>query len=321
MKVAAFRRDLLRWYRRHGRDLPWRRTRDPYAILVSELMLHQTQVSTVIPYYNEWLRRFPSFRALAAAPENDVLHAWQGLGYYQRARNLHTVAKAVQDRHGGILPRDLSVIRQFPGIGHYTANAIATFALDRSVPVVETNITRLLVRLFNYTRPVDSAKGRNAVWQIAAALLPNRGARIFNSALMDLGALVCRARPKCQICPVQKFCLAKKPETLPRRKARPQLRQLVETHVWIGNHKRILLEQCTGRWRGMWMLPRLKPRSTSHPIHTSIFPFTNHRVTLRVFEQPSGKIDNHLQRWFSLGELSSIPIPSPHRRAIVDLLH
>jgi A/G-specific adenine glycosylase len=318
--IAAFRRSLLRWYRKNGRDLPWRRTADPYAILVSEFMLHQTQVSTVVPYYNEWLRRFPDFAALAAAPDNDVLHAWQGLGYYRRARNLHAIAKVVQDRHDGILPRDPAAIREFPGIGRYTANAIATFAFDQSVPVVETNITRLLARVFNYTKPVDSAAGRDAIWRIAAAIVPTTGARIYNSALMDLAALVCRTRPKCQICPVRKFCRAIKPEALPRKKARLPVREITERHAWIRNRRGLLLEQSPRRWRGMWILPSV--RSTSdRPIHTSVFPFTNHRVTLQVFDRPARKIDHRHQRWFSTRALETIPIPSPHRRAIVDLLH
>src|SRR5881227_1711973 len=146
--VRAFRRFLFDWYRRYGRDLPWRGTRDPYAILVSEFMLQQTQVSTVIPYYNEWLYRFPDFAALARASENDVLHAWQGLGYYARARNLRATALALSEKHRGIFPRDVQSIRELPGIGRYTANAVATFAFDRSVPIVEANITRLLSRLF-----------------------------------------------------------------------------------------------------------------------------------------------------------------------------
>src|SRR5205814_7329743 len=134
-----FRRVLVNWYRRNGRDLPWRKTRDPYAVLVSEFMLQQTRVATVIPYYNKWLRRFPDFGALARASESQVLRAWQGLGYYNRARNLHMAAKIVQHRHRGSLPRDISSIRKLPGVGSYAANAAATFAFDQSVPIIEAN--------------------------------------------------------------------------------------------------------------------------------------------------------------------------------------
>jgi A/G-specific adenine glycosylase len=317
--LRAFRPSLMRWYRRHGRDLPWRRTRDPYAVLVSELMLQQTQVATVVPYYNKWLRRFPNFATLAAAPENDVLHAWQGLGYYARARNLHASAKIVQDRHAGSLPREAAAIRELPGIGRYTANAVATFAFDQSLPIVDANIARLVARLFNYKQRIDASRGRDAIWRFAAALVPKRNARAFNSALMDLGALVCGPQPKCQICPVQKFCRATNPKTLPRKRPRPLLAKLTESHLWVRRGERILLEQATDRWRGMWILPSARS-TTGHPIHTSIFPFTHHQVTLRVFQKPPRKIDRKHERWFPTHSIESIPIPSPHRRAIVDLL-
>src|SRR6266702_8807355 len=155
----AFRRSLLRWYRQHGRDLPWRRTRDPYAILVSEFMLQQTQVATVLSYYNKWLRRFPDFATLAHASEASVLHAWQGLGYYARARNLLATAEIVVNRYGGHFPHEIVRMRELPGIGRYTANAIATFAFDQSVPIVEVNTARVLTRLFNFQKPVDCTAG------------------------------------------------------------------------------------------------------------------------------------------------------------------
>src|SRR6266704_179638 len=188
--VRAFRRSLLDWHRRYGRDLPWRGTRDPYAILVSEFMLQQTQVSTVIPYYNEWLYRFPDFASLARASENDVLHAWQGLGYYARARNLHATASTVVDRHRGCFPRSIEQMQRLPGIAKYTAHAVAAFAFNQSVPIVEANASRVLARLFNFRRSIESASGREMLWEHAASLIPKFDARIYNSALIDLGALV-----------------------------------------------------------------------------------------------------------------------------------
>ena len=324
--LRAFRRLLLRWYRHHERDLPWRKTRKPYAILVSEFMLQQTQVAAVVPYYNDWLRRFPDFAALAHASENEVLHAWQGLGYYARARNLRASAKLIQDRHGGIFPRQLDAMRELPGVGRYTANAIATFAFDQPVPIVEANTARVLARLFNINAPIDSATGRERLWSSAARLIPKRAAGVFNSALMDLGALVCRPQPRCAICPVKTFCRATNPETLPVKKPRTRTQHLIETHAFARKRKQILLERSSGRWRGMWILPPLKldcfkqSRSSRGLIHTSIFPFTNHHVTLRVFAHRARKIDNRRQRWFEIGALDSIPIPSPHRRAISSLL-
>lgn len=317
-----FRATLTSWYHANGRLLPWRQTRDPYAILVSEFMLQQTQVAAVIPYYNEWLRRFPDFAALARAPESDILHAWQGLGYYARARNLHAVAKTVQYRHGGRFPRNLAAISELPGIGRYTANAVATFAFDQPVPIVETNTARVLARLFDFHSPIDRATGREELWKRARTLVPRYSARIYNSALVDLGALICSPRqPKCRICPVKRFCRAKDPETLPIKKARPSTVRLTEHHAFIARQKTILLQQANHRWRGMWILPPLQKQSANQrPVYRSIFPFTNHRVALNVYALRRKKIDNHSQRWIRVDSLDSIPVPSPHRRAIAALV-
>ena len=313
---AEFRRTLLHWYQKNGRDLPWRRTRDPYAILVSEIMLQQTQVATVLPYYDRWLKRFPTYAVLARACESDVLHAWQGLGYYTRARNLHAAAKAVRQKFGGTLPRNFDVLRSLPGFGRYTANAVATFAFDQSVPVVDANIARVVSRLFNITAPIDTAAGRDEVWERAEQLVPKRKPGRFNSALMDLGATVCLPRnPQCGICPVKRFCRAPNPLVLPKKRKRPALRRLTEHHAVAVRRDRILLQSCTERWRGMWMLPEARGSLLTRPVHVAKFPFTNHQITLRVFARPPAQKQPN-QRWFSLRELDSIPIPSPHRRAI-----
>src|SRR5436309_9991295 len=253
---AEFRRALTNWHRRHGRDLPWRGTRDPYAILVSEFMLQQTQVATVIPYYQKWLRTFPNFASLARASENEVLRAWQGLGYYARARNLHATAKTIMDRHGGNFPRGIDQMRQLSGIGKYTAHAVASFAFDQSVPIVEANTARVLTRFFNFRESIDSMAGRKTLWQHAASRLPKSGAAMFNSALLDLGALVCVARkPKCDVCPVIAFCCAKNPTEIPVRKSRPETKQLIERHAPTVRRGRMLTDQSRHRWRGMWILP------------------------------------------------------------------
>jgi A/G-specific adenine glycosylase len=322
---AVFRRSLVRWYRRHGRDLPWRQTRDPYAILVSEFMLQQTQVATVIPYYHKWLRTFPDFASLARASENEVLRAWQGLGYYARARNLHATAKAVMDRHGGNFPRGVEQMRQLSGIGKYTAHAVASFAFNQSVPIVEANTGRVLARLFNLRKSIDSDPGRRMLWQNAANLLPKSDAATFNSALLDLGALICVARkPKCGVCPVKTFCRAKNPAALPVRKSRPETKQLIEKHALIVRRGRILLEQSRRRWRGMWILPPLEPdclkqpRFQRGPVYESVFPFTHHRVTLSVYRRRAPKRIASGRQWF--GSIEEIAMPSPHRRAINALI-
>ena len=312
--IDPFRRSLLRWFRRHGRDLPWRRTRDPYAIFVSEFMLQQTQVATVIPYYNKWLRRFPDFASVARASQNEVLHGWQGLGYYNRARNLHAASKIVQDRHRGIFPSDIAGIRKLPGVGRYTANAVATFAFRLPVPIVETNTARLLARLFDIHAPIDSAIGREKLWKSAAQLVPRRKAARFNSALVDLGALVCLPdKPKCNVCPVKKFCGAKNPEALPTKKSKSRTMRLTERHALVVSNGRILLEQSSARWRGMWILPRLETRASGKALYRSTFPFTHHRIALILYRRIRPQRIAPKQRWFKT--IDHIAMPSPHRRA------
>lgn len=322
---AKFRRRLLSWYRRHGRHLPWRAMRDPYTILVSEFMLQQTQVATVIPYYHEWLRRFPGFGSLARASENEVLRAWQGLGYYARARNLHATAKTVMDRYGGKVPNDIDQMRQLPGIGKYTAHAVASFAFNQSVPIVEANTARVLARLFNLRESIDSDLGRRTLWQHAASLLPKSDAATFNSALLDLGALICVTRkPKCDVCSVKAFCRAKNPAALPVRNSRPETKRLIETHALIVRRSRILLEQSRHRWRGMWILPRIdvdcskQSRLERLPVYESVFPFTHHQVTLSVYRRRVPKRIASGQQWF--GSIKEVAMPSPHRRAAQSLI-
>ena len=320
MIASKFQRQLLRWYHKNGRDLPWRRTRDPYAILVSEVMLQQTQVITVLPYYKSWLRRFPTFGALARGSENDVLHAWQGLGYYARARKLHSTARLVTDRYRGHFPRAIDEMQTLPGIGKYTAHAIATFAFDQSVPIVEANVSRVLSRIFDLRNPVDSTGGRDILWNYAATLVPQTAATEYNSALLDLGALICLPRkPKCKICPVKNLCRAKDPDLLPVKRPRPETKRLIEKHIFVTRKNRILLEPAKQRWRGMWILPPLNGSPKTAPaIYGSVFPFTNHRITLEVF--PARSRGDRGQRWFTKHELGWIPMPSPHRRAIEQLL-
>jgi A/G-specific adenine glycosylase len=288
-------------------------------------MLQQTQVGTVLPYYKDWLRRFPNFAALARASEAEALHAWQGLGYYNRARNLHATAKIVATRLCGHFPKSIDQLQQLPGVGKYTAHAIATFAFDQPVAIIEANTSRLLSRLLDLRIPIDSTAGRNALWNAASALTPKKAPAAYNSALLDLGALVCLPRqPKCGVCPVKKFCRAKNPKWLPIKRPRPGTKQLVEKHAFVVEHDKLLLEKSPGRWRGMWILPPvkldgLKPSSLPLPIYAAVFPFTNHRVALKVFRQRLRKIDNG-KCWFPFRKLDSIPIPSPHRRAIDALL-
>ena len=219
--LSAFGTKLRAWYRRSARDLPWRKTRDPYAILVSELMLQQTQVSRVLEYWHRFLQRFPTLQHLADAPERQVLAAWQGLGYYARARNLHKLSRAVvregaaawgdsaADAPPSVLPAEAEKLRRLPGIGAYTAGAVSTFAFERRAALVDTNVARVLARVFAPTLNPKRPRDLTVLWQIAEATLPRTGKATWthNQALMELGALVCTARVKrCGRCPVRGLC-------------------------------------------------------------------------------------------------------------------
>ena len=201
--LRSFRRRLLAWFDQNARVLPWRRSRDPYAVWLSEIMLQQTQVATVIGYFDRFLARFPTIEALARADEHEVLRLWEGLGYYRRARQLHRAARIIVAEHGGRFPRDPSIVRRLPGIGRYTAGAILSIAFDAREPILEANTLRLLSRLLCYDGDPRSPDGQRLLWAMAEALLPRRGSGRLNQALMELGSEVCTARsPRCEQCPV-----------------------------------------------------------------------------------------------------------------------
>jgi len=218
--ARAFRRKLLAWYARHARDLPWRRTRDPYRVLVSEFMLQQTQVSRVTVYYPRFLARFPTLEHLARARPKAVREEWDGLGYYARAANLHALARVVRRDHEGTLPDDPQALIKLPGVGRYTAGAVASFAYEKPVPAVDTNVRRVITRVFLGRREAGSGKrqrtgeggrgkGEGYITRVAESLVPGDGKRAwkFNQAIMELGALICVARkPRCAICPVVTEC-------------------------------------------------------------------------------------------------------------------
>jgi A/G-specific adenine glycosylase len=202
-----FRRRLLAWYRRHGRDLPWRQTRDPYRVLVSEIMLQQTQVDRVLPKYHEWLDRYPSFQALALAPEADAVRTWYPLGYNIRPRRLHAIARESVQRFGGTLPDDEATLRSFKGVGAYTAGAVRSFAFGQRAPILDTNVARVLFRVFVKRGDARSHAAKKRLWAISASVLPHKHVYDFNQALMDFGATVCTARaPKCASCPLTSGC-------------------------------------------------------------------------------------------------------------------
>lgn len=260
---------LLNWYHANKRTLPWRGplAASAYAVWVSEIMLQQTRVETVIPYFEKWMRLFPTLGALANASEHDVLNAWEGLGYYSRARNLHRAAKIVVTQHGGRIPRDLDQLRQLPGIGRYTLGAIASIAFGMDIPALDGNIKRVYSRIFDIAEPVDSPAGEKILWELAEKNLPKGQAGDYNQALMDLGATVCVPKnPRCLICPVMTICQARqkgtqnqRPVKTPKKEVPHYVHAAAVVGRRIGNppYEEILLSQrpSKGLLGGMWEFP------------------------------------------------------------------
>jgi A/G-specific adenine glycosylase len=311
-------RKLLAWYRASQRDLPWRRTRDAYAVLVSELMCQQTTVVAVVPFFERWMRALPTVEALAEADEQAVLGLWQGLGYYSRARNLHAAAKAVVERHDGKIPADFDALRALPGVGDYTAGAVLAFAFDRPAAVVDANVARVLARLHDLREPIDATRGKAFLREAALALQPEMGAREFNSALMELGALVCKPRsPRCPECPIRGACRTRDPESLPVKRARAAVTDVSERRAFVADEEFLHLAPATERWKGMWILPEVEPNGT--PVaHVENYPITRYRVRMEVVRLAPGALPG--LHAFAFAELHAVPIPSPHRRAIRALL-
>lgn len=259
--VLAVREHLLAWFAVEKRPLPWRADRDPYRILVSEMMLVQTTVAAVVPHFERFTREFPDFSALAAADEDRVLKAWEGLGYYRRARQLHAAARAILHDHGGQMPRDPAAVLALPGVGRYMAGAILSQAFDLPEPIVEVNSRRVLARLVASTENLATAGGQRRLWGVAARLVPPRSAGDFNQSLMELGALVCAPRmPRCLICPVGGLCEAKAlgiQEEIPRSIPRPAPQEVAEECAVVADAGRVLMVRRAGPglWAGFWEFP------------------------------------------------------------------
>ena len=261
-RTSQFREKLKRWFRRRGRSLPWRETSDPYRIWVSELMLQQTTVKAVIPYFTRFIERFPTVRHVAQATEQEVLKYWEGLGYYSRGRNLHRAAVRIVEGHDGEFPKHLADLERLPGIGRYTAGAIRSFAFNLPAPIVEANTLRVYSRLLGYRGDAHSPSGKKLLWEFAESIQPPRSAAQFNHALMDLGALVCTpTAPDCRHCPVRDVCRAAAlgiQADVPAKKRRPVTTRLVEATIATRDHDRYLVCQrgSEERWAGMWDFPR-----------------------------------------------------------------
>lgn len=261
-----FRRRLLAWFRRDARDLPWRRTNDPYPIWVSEIMLQQTQVATVIDYFQRFLEAFPTIADLAAADQQQVLRQWEGLGYYRRARQMHEAAQLIVQQHDGRFPQDLQAIVALPGIGRYTAGAILSIAWNLRAPILEANTIRLFSRLLVYREDPTRGEGQRILWALAEHLLPRNDCGQFNQALMELGSEICTPRdPKCPQCPVVQLCpthAAGLQDQIPVPSKKTVYQRLLEAALVVCRNDKILLRRCgpDERWAGMWDFPRFVVR-------------------------------------------------------------
>jgi len=336
---------LLKWYALNARHLPWRsppgQQPDPYRVWVSEIMLQQTRVETAAPYYERWMAHFPSLAALARAPLQEVLAAWEGLGYYGRARNLQRAAQVVMQEYGGELPHDPQALLKLPGIGRYTAGAIASIAFGQDEPALDGNIRRVLARVFNVAEPARSPEGEQRLWALASANLPPGQAGNYNQALMDLGAMVCTPRdPACLNCPLAELCQARALGVQAERpvlKSRPALPHYIVTAAVIERQGRFLIAQrpLNGLLGGLWEFPggKLQPGEdlasclqreileeleAAVSVGTSLGVFrhayTHFRVTLHAFhctllnghEPQAVQVDD--LRWVNPDELSSYPM-------------
>jgi A/G-specific adenine glycosylase len=331
---------LLNWYDRHARSLPWRDDPSPYRVWVSEIMLQQTRVETVVPYFERWMQRFPSLQALAEADEQDVLQAWEGLGYYSRARNLHRAARQVIEQHGGEIPAEREALERLPGVGRYTAGAVASIAFGKDEPALDGNIRRVLARVFNVGVPARSPAGEKQLWMLAEITLPPGRAGDYNQALMDLGSSICTPRaPACLICPLAEYCQARAlglQEARPVLEARPVTPHYTVTAAVIAQGEQVLIARrpSSGLLGGLWEFPggKLEPGETlpqglrreiqeelgvdilvGEPFGVYQHGYTHFKVTLHAFccqlaEGLPQALHASEIRWVTLVALESFPM-------------
>jgi A/G-specific adenine glycosylase len=334
--------NLLQWFKKNGRDLPWRKTRDPYAIWVSEIMLQQTQVTTVIPYYQKFLKSFPTIHHLAKSDLSKVLKVWEGLGYYSRARNLHRASQIVLTRFRGKIPETLKDLLDLPGIGRSTAGSILSFAFHKDAPILDGNAKRVLSRLFTVSSNPMKSKTEGLLWQISESLIPKGFSNPFNQALMDLGSMLCTPKePECDRCPLHRFCKGRasgKPERFPAKKVKRTIPHIESVSAVIKKDGRVLLNQRppAGLLGGLWEFPnwrnegKQRSRLNSRLKNTikkememdvevkefiGVFQqtYSHFKLTLSVFHcQPlNGKAKG---KWVPIRNLALYPMSRIHRR-------
>ena len=340
--IKSIQASLLKWYRQEKRDLPWRDTQDPYRILVSEFMLQQTQVKTVIPYYQRWIKSFPTATALARAREASVLKHWEGLGYYSRARNLHRSAKMIVKEFQNHVPDTWDEILKLPGVGRYTAGAVLSIAFNQNVPVLDGNVKRVLSRLFCIRENGANSTSEKRLWQVAEKLVPSGAPGDFNQALMELGATVCLPqKPLCLLCPLNAICLAKRDgvqEKFPPAKIKAATKKIEVSAAVIQRNGKTYIQQRPqkGLMGGLWEFPGGKLNKGESPedclereireelgvqitikqkILTIKHSYTQFRVTLHVFTcyLKPGRIratSCDQWKWVSLKDINQYPFPA-----------
>jgi A/G-specific adenine glycosylase len=357
---AALARALLRWYLGAARALPWRappgKLGDPYRVMVSEAMLQQTQVATVVDYFDRFIESLPTLADLAAAPQQQVLHLWQGLGYYRRARHLHAAAGAIVQRHDGEVPDKATELLKLPGIGRYTAGAIASIAFGQPAPIVDGNVARVLGRLLGERRAVDEPALRKLLWSFAGKLVETgQGVRIngvmltcgdLNQAIMELGATVCTPRnPDCPRCPLRRWCVARhegQVHQCPGPARRAKVRQVSHHVVAVARRGRFLMQQRDdgGLWAGLWQMPTWEGPHDTPPGETELAAWVGsttglrvgaiepggrfvHRTTHRLIDfelwiagDIVGRLRSHAGRWCSPGAIDRLPMSNPQRRIL-----
>lgn len=351
-RIQALREALLPWFAAHKRDLPWRDTYEPYAVWVSEIMLQQTQMERGVAFFNRWMRRFPDVAAVAEASEEDVLRLWEGLGYYSRARMLHKAARRIMEVHDGVFPSDPEHIRALPGVGPYTAGAIGSIAFGHTLPCVDANVERVLSRVFDIDTPVRQEPAASRIRALAQELVPPGKAREHNQAMMELGALICRKKPRCEVCPLAHICESLHLNITGERPVPGKRAAITPINVVTGvlrHNGRLFVQKRpeAGAWAGLWEFPggRVEPGEEpqdavvreymeetgfkvdiTNDVGVIRHGYTTYRVTLHCFtlrlpppESPTPPQPPVLTaatdwRWVTPEELERLALPAAHRK-------
>ncbi|OGW86023.1 MAG: A/G-specific adenine glycosylase [Omnitrophica bacterium RIFCSPHIGHO2_02_FULL_46_11] len=349
VNVSQFQKRLISWFLKHQRPLPWRVHGNPYRIFVVEVMLQQTQMNTVIPYYKRWLKVFPNVGTLSRAPLDQVLKLWEGLGYYTRARNLHKASKIIVTKFGGKIPSDLETLQSLPGIGRYTAGAIASIAFQKPVSLVDGNVMRVLSRVFHIRKDIKKPDTQKLMYQIAKTLIPEKNPGIFNQALMELGSLVCVPEiPKCPACPIKNLCLAYQKgdqSKLPIRSKTVEVKEIEMVVGILAKNGKFLIRRRPNRgiWGGLWeipgtmRLPYQKPEEALKEEFKSAFGisiaivkkvppfehrFTHRKALIRPFQIKALSNGRGKQaqtgpvRWVDQKSLNKLSFPVPHQKIL-----